>query len=135
MKRLTTIAALLAISSTPVLADLNDERLSCSAHFEARAVWGQAMGSDVGYIDGMARRADLLLRDYETANPISGPQDWGMVTLGVRPAPYHEVVHDKIVEETMVYFADQSPMSGQAPLCAEDAICQTCSDLLRSIMP
>ncbi|MEL7181642.1 MAG: hypothetical protein AAFN63_17760 [Pseudomonadota bacterium] len=135
MQLKTAIALIISVGSTPVFAESKSEVLSCSAHFEARAIWGDIVGADHGYVTGMERRSKLLFDAYEAANPITPSQDWGMVLLGSPPPPAHEVTHARIVEDTMIYFADFAPMTGQAPLCVEDPICQVCSDVLRSVMP
>ncbi|PJI91349.1 hypothetical protein BC777_0175 [Yoonia maricola] len=132
-----TFALLVALNGTSAFADADSEVLSCSAHFEARATWGKAVGADTGYIDGMERRANVLLDAYETANP-TRQRSSGLL----QAEPYYlegsrqsrDAARDQMIEDTMIYFAGLAPMTGQAPLCAEDAICQVCSDLLRSVM-
>lgn len=139
MRLKLAIATLMTIGSAPVFADASDNYLSCSAHFEARAIWGETVGSDVGYVNGMKHRAELLFTAFETANPIQA-EDWGMNVMGsmpISPSAVHQRdldAMDAMTEDTMIYFAELAPMSGQAPLCAEDAICQVCSDVLRSSM-
>lgn len=138
MQLKSALAALVMVSSTSVFAGETAEYLSCSAHFEARARWGETIGSDSGYVDGMERRAELLIDAYEAANPTRARSS-GMLHAepfyreGSRAA--RDTARDHMIEDNMIYFAELAPMSGQAPLCAEDAICQVCSDVLRSAMP
>ncbi len=127
------LAVVLLTGGTSVVADTSDDYLACSAHFEARAIWGATVGSDQGYVDGMERRSDLLLDAYETANPTRW-QSSSLLYDSFGSRENRNEARDLMINDTLIYFADLAPMSGQAPLCAEDAICQVCSDVLRSSM-
>lgn len=99
--------------------------LSCSAHFQGRANWLEALGGHPATVDFMTVRAETLW--------YSVPRDCGMFTgFGHQGCEYDP--SRRSVSDVMTKWAETSQGYEPLPTCMEDSFCSSCLSMFKEVV-
>lgn len=112
-----------------------EELIYCSAAFEARARLLELHEADPHAIAAHRRKADILLSEADHLDPRFAV-DGGMV-IGNNRRNHTPLSHESDrrarVQDVLSDYANTGMTTGFPVTCMQDAICITCTDLLRVI--